>query len=92
MHNRNKKCQKLGAIKEVLQDIEKDIIIRVSVQEMSNVMTNEHKEVFSKNEYQGTFERCKKTAEQGDAPSQHNLGLMYRKGDGVEKIINKALT
>ncbi|GHT38529.1 hypothetical protein AGMMS49593_08090 [Endomicrobiia bacterium] len=46
-------------------------------------MINEHKEVSNKNEYQKTFERCKKAAEQGDAASQYNLRLMYRKGDGV---------
>lgn len=39
------------------------------MQEMSNVMTNEHKEVHSKDEYQKTFERCKKATEHGDTAS-----------------------
>jgi TPR repeat protein len=33
---------------------------------------------------------CKKAAEQGYAPAQGNLGVMYRNGHGVERNLNQA--
>ncbi len=38
-----------------------------------------------------SFEETKKSAEQGDAQAQYNLGLMYYKGDGVIKDLTEAI-
>ena len=37
------------------------------------------------------FERYKKAADQGHAPAQFNLGVMYSNGEGVTKSYTKAL-
>ena len=38
-----------------------------------------------------SFEQLSKTAEQGDAEAQLNLGHMYRKGEGVAQDFTKAV-
>ena len=41
---------------------------------------------------EGNTQRTAKAAEQGDAATQRNLGLMYLNGDGVPKDIGMVLT
>ena len=38
-----------------------------------------------------TFERYQKAADQGDAHAQSNLGLYYKRGQGVAKNLSKAV-
>jgi tetratricopeptide (TPR) repeat protein len=42
-------------------------------------------------DYETAFEYLKKAAELGDAAAHHNLGNMYRNGEGVEKDEEKAI-
>ena len=46
---------------------------------------------YAAGDYDKAFQYFTKSARQGDAVSHHNLSVMYRHGEGVEKDINKSI-